>query len=178
MSKQIVKILLCFLFVLITTAPAFAQQKMDPILLDEPNDAIFNCKNDIFFEVSTQAAIGKQFAGRTAEDQYLYMTVKILYLAERSMKGLDRKSFSLIHINNDESQTEYPLNFALSMMSNRIKGNINFSEKTLKMPAYWTLDLVFNIDSTDKENWTLVFNPVDRGGKDSYCQINVPLYIK
>ena len=176
MIKQTLKILVCLMVFLMLAVPAFAQQKIDPILLDEANEAIFECKNDIFIEVSTQAAIGKQTASRTAEDQYLYMTVKILYLAEEPMQGLDRTSFNLIH-QTEEGVGEYPMNFAVTMMANRIKGNINMA-KTLKLPAFWTLDLIFNVDTTDKENWTLVFTPTDRGGSEAYCQIDVPLAVK
>ena len=177
MTKRTITILICLTFILLFTVPTFAQQKTDPILLDEPNDGIFDCKNDIFIEVSSQATLGKQTAGRTAEDQYLFMTVKILYLAEKPMQGLDRTSFTAIHTAEDGTRTEYPLNFAVTMIANRIKGNINMA-KTLKLPAYWTLDLVFNADTTDKNDWTLVFTPMDRGGSEPYCEINVPLAVK
>lgn len=175
--KRMIKITLCLMVLLFGAIPAFAQQKTDPILLDEPNDAVFDCKNDIFIEVSTPAAIGKQTAARTAEDQYLFMTVKVLYLAEQPMKGLDRASFTAFHTAEDGTTSEYPLNFAVSMISNRIKGNINMA-KTLKLPAFWTLDLVFNVDTTDKANWTLLFAPMERGTDTPYCEINVPLAVK
>ncbi len=177
MTKNILKSILFLSIFLMVSIPAFAQLKTDPILLDEPNDKIFDCKNDIFIEVSTQAAIGKQTASRTAEDQYLFMTVKILYLAEQPMAGLDKASFLAVHTAEDGSSKEYPLNFAVSMIANRTKGNINMA-KTLKLPAYWTLDLVFNVDTTDKSNWTLVFSPMERGGNEPYCRIDVPLAVK
>ena len=148
MMKHILKTFFVLCVFLMLTLPSMAQMKIDPILLDEPNDAIFDCKNDIFIEVSTQPMIGKQTANRTAEDQYLYMTVKILYLANQPMQGLDRTSFTVRHTAEDGSEAEYPLNFAVSMISNRIKGNINMA-KPLKLPAYWTLDLVFNVDTLE-----------------------------
>lgn len=177
MIKRILRTLIFLSVFLILCIPAMAQLKTDPILLDEENEAIFECKNDIFIEVSTQASIGKQTANRTAEDQYLFLTVKILYLAKQPMQGLDRSSFSLVHINEDGSRVEYPLNFAVSMIANRIKGNINMA-KTLKLPAFWTQDLVFNVDTLDKNNWTLVFTPTERGKKEAYCQIDVPLVVR
>ena len=177
MIKHILKTIFFLSVFLMLTLPSMAQLKIDPILLDEPNEAIFDCKNDIFIEVSTQPMIGKQTANRTAEDQYLYMTVKILYLADQPMQGLDRTSFSLLHAAEDGSETEYPLNFAVSMISNRIKGNINMA-KLLKLPAFWTQDLVFNVDTLDKSNWTLVFTPMERGGEEAYCRIDVPLTVK
>ncbi len=177
MIKRILKTFLFLCVFLMLTLPSLAQLKIDPILLDESNENIFNCKNDIFIEVSTPAMIGKQTANRTAEDQYLYMTIKILYLANQPTQGLDRTSFSALHIAEDGSQAEYPLNFAVSMISNRIKGNINMA-KLLKLPAYWTLDLVFNVDTTDKNNWTLIFEPTARGGDEAYCRIDVPLAVK
>lgn len=175
--RKTIKMLFFLLFLFVIVTPVFAQLKLDPILLDEENENIYNCKNDIFIEVSSQTAIGKQFAGRTAEDQYLYMTVKILYLAEQKMEGLDRKSFNLFHLDEEGNERIYPLNFAVTMMSNRIKQNINIA-KTLKLPAYWTLDLVFNVDTTNKDNWILKFTPMDRGTENIYCQIDVPLIIK
>ena len=177
MKKQIFTTLFCLTMILLFTTAASAQKKTDPILLDEPNEAVFDCKNDIFIEVSTQAAIGKQTAARTAEDQYLFMTVKLLYLAEQPMQGLDRASFTALHTAEDGTTSEYPLNFAVSMISNRIKGNINMA-KTLKLPAFWTLDLVFNVDTTDKANWTLLFAPMERGTDTPYCEISVPLAVK
>lgn len=177
MMKRFLTTLVRLAVFLMIAGSVSAQQRTDPILLDEANDAVFSCKNDIFIEVSQQAAIGKQTANRTAEDQYLFLTVKILYLADEPMQGLDRTCFSVQHTAEDGSRTEYPLNFAVSMISNRIKGNINMA-KTLKLPAFWTLDLVFNVDTLDKNNWTLVFTPMERGGNEAYCQIDVPLAVK
>ncbi len=177
MTKHILKTIVSFILFLIFTVPAFAQQKMDPILLDEPNENIYSCKNDIFIEVLTPAAIGKQFASRTAENQYFYLTVNILYLAEKPMAGLDRSSFCLIHMDDNNDEIVYPLNFAITMISNRIKGN-NSMNKNLKLPAFWKLDLVFDIDTLDKNNWTLVFAPTARGTNDTYCQIDVPLTVR
>ncbi len=168
--------MLCLLFLLITES-AFAQKKTDPILLDEYNEAVFDCNNDIFIEISTQPVIGKQFAARTAVDQYLFMTIKILYLAEKPMAGLDRTSFSLIHKTEEDEEKKYPLNFAVTMISNRIKGYTNMA-KLLKMPSYRTMDIVFNVDTTDKNNWTLIFTPMARGGSEPYCSINIPLTVK
>ncbi len=176
MTKHMLKTICCLLFLLITGS-SYAQGTTDPILLDEYNEAVFDCSNDIFIEISTQPVIGKQFAARTAVDQYLYMTVKILYLAEQPMAGLDRTCFSLIHSPEDAEETVYPLNFAVTMISNRIKGYTNMA-KPLKMPSYRTMDLVFNVDTTDKNNWTLIFTPMDRGGSEPYCSINVPLKVK
>ena len=177
MMKCIVKTIICLGIFLMLTIPACAQLKIDPILQEGTGEGIYDCKNDIFIEVSTPPMIGKQTASRTAEDQYLYMTVKILYLAEEKMEGLDRTSFKIIHNAEDGSTTEYPLNFAVTMIGNRIKGNTNMA-KTLKLPTYRTLDLVFNVDTIDKNNWTLVFCPMERGGEEPYCKIDVPLAVK
>ena len=178
MMKRIQILLFTLVLMLTAALPAMAVTgATDPILFDEPNDAVFGCLNDIFIEVSEQAMIGKQTANRTAEDNYLYLTVKILYLADTEMAGLDRTSFTLRHVGEDGSEQTYPLNFAVTMISNRIKGNINIA-KTLHLPSYWTENLVFNVDTTEKTGWTLVFTPTARGGDQPYCEIDMPLAVK
>lgn len=173
--KSVLKIfLLGILLICLFVIPCAAD--IDPILRDEPNEAVFECKNDIFIEVSEPAVIGKQTAQRTAEENFLYLTVKILYLAEEEMKGLDKASFSLKHVGENGEQV-YPLNFAISMISNRMK-NYTTMTKTLQLSSYWTLNLVFNVDAADKDNWTLIFTPTERGGSEAYCRIDVPLLVK
>ena len=168
-----------FLFILMAVFLLFpgavsAQRNLDPILVDQPSNFVFDCKNDIFIEISTQAVVGNVVAQRRAKNQFLAMTVKILYLAEKELDGLDKASFTLVHTEGDGSKTKYPLNYAMSMIATRNKGNYVSFGQTLKLPSYWTLDLVFDIDTLDRKNWELIFTPMSRGGTDVYCEIVVP----
>lgn len=168
-----------FLFILLTVflmSPGIvsAQRNLDPILVDQPSNYVFDCKNDIFIEISTQAVVGNVVAQRVAKNQFLSMTVKILYLADKELNGLDKASFTLVHTEGDGSRKEYPLNFAMSMIATRNKGNYVSFGQPLKLPSYWTMDLVFDIDTLDRKNWELIFTPMSRGGNDVYCEIVVP----
>ncbi len=176
--KRIHILLFALVLFLAAALPALAVTgATDPILFDEPNDAVFGCLNDIFIEIYEQPMIGKFTANRTADNNYLYLTVKILYLAETEMNGLDRSSFSLRHVSGDGSEQTYQLNFAVTMISNRIKDNISIG-RILHLPTYWREDLVFDVDTTDKTGWTLVFAPTARGGDQPYCEIDVPLKVR
>ena len=60
MTKNILKSILFLSIFLMVSIPAFAQLKTDPILLDEPNDKIFDCKNDIFIESARRLQSGSR----------------------------------------------------------------------------------------------------------------------
>ncbi|MBQ4512329.1 MAG: hypothetical protein II969_05010 [Anaerolineaceae bacterium] len=173
MKNKLKTFLLLYLFLLFPCGVS-AQKNLDPILVDQPSPYVFECKNDIFLEISTQAVVGNVVAQRVAKFTYMSMTVKVLYLAEQEMQGLDKESFTLVHTSEDGSKTKYPMNFAISMIATRNKANHVSFGQTLKLPTYWTFDLVFDIDTLDKKNWELVFTPMPRGGGEAYCEIVVP----
>ncbi len=97
MKKKSILLLLLFLFS--NVLPCFAN--IDPILLDEPNENVFGCKNDIFIELMEKPAIGKNTSGRNAVNNYMYFKTKVLFLAEAKWPALDKDSFSLIYVNEE-----------------------------------------------------------------------------
>ncbi len=178
MKKRTLTIMLClFLFLFKVQAGIAAPWFEDPILFDMPSDKVYDCRNDIFIEIIEDPMIGRNISNRTAEDNFLYLTVRFLYLAEPEMAGFDKTSFTVRHISEENIQTSYPLNFMVTMLTNRMKSNAKLTGR-LRLPTYGTLTLVFDVDTTNKNNWELVFTPTERGSSVSYCEIDVPLKVR
>ena len=178
MTKGMMKSVLFLILFLVCVQTGFAASWFDdPIIYDEPNEKVFDCRNDIFIEVVEDPVISKNVSNRTAENNFLYLTVRVLYLADEEMAGLDKSSFILSRRTEDNTEVRYPLNFMVTMLTNRMRG---FSKLTgrLYLPSYRTLSLVFDVDTNDKQNWELVFLPTERGSSTSYCEINVPLKVR
>ncbi len=160
---------------LITLLPCSAD--IDPILLNKPNDAVFGCRNDIFFEFLDDAVISKTVCGRVTDAFYLYFKAEILFLVEESWDGIDKSSFRLRHISQDGTQETYPLDYAITMNT-----NLRYEWKTLSDRLYFTsltpYYLVFKVPSMVTVGWTLLFSPTQRGGTTPYCEIEIPLKVR
>ena len=109
MNKAAISIFI--FFVLLLVFPCFAD--VDPILLDEPNENVFGCKNDIFIELMEKPVIGKSTSGRNAVDNYLYFKTEILFLASDTWDGIDKNSFWVKHTSEDETEEYFPVDFAI-----------------------------------------------------------------
>ena len=156
--------------------PCMAYDVVDPILLDEPNEKVFGCKNDIFIELLQKEMISKVASGRTASEYFILFPVEFLFLVDDTWAGVDRSSFSLKHTDPDGSVTFYPLNYALSMMSN-LKVHWPLFSKPLKFTDLRLTNLVFNVPYV-LDGWTLIFRPTARGASFPYCEIEVPLNLR
>ena len=149
----------------------------DPILLDEPNENVFGCENDIFIELMEKASIGKNTAGRNAVDNFLYVKTEVLFLADETWNGIDKNSFKLRHTAEDGTTEEFPLNFAITTLSNLRNGWASLAEG-MYFTSLSTINLVFDVNITDKEGWTLLFSPSERGSGKVYCDMEIPLPVK
>ena len=174
MKRTLLMIIIAVL-ILLTALPCGADT--DPILLDEPNENVFGCENDIFIELMEKASIGKNTAGRNAVDNFLYVKTEVLFLADETWNGIDKNSFKLRHTAEDGTTEEFPLNFAISTLSNLRNGWAGFGDE-LFFTSLSTINLVFDVDTTDKEGWTLLFSPSERGSGKAYCDMEIPLPVK
>ena len=173
--KQIFPILTVLIILITAAAPCAAY--IDPILLNEPNDAVFGCKNDIFIEFMNSPVITASLGGRRAADNYLFFQIEMLFLVDDTWNGIDKTSFTVRHTGPDGTQEEFPLAYAARMITN-LKQNMRILSDKIAFTSLYNYILVFNVTSTDREGWTLLFRPSERGDRDSYCEIEVPLTIR
>ena len=170
-------LMLMLLVIILSAAVSCASAEIDPILLDEPNEKVFSCKNDIFFELLDPPSISKVASGRNASDYFMVLRAEILFLVDGHWEGIDRNSFLLKWTDPDGKETLFPLNYAISMMSNQKVAWYTFSE-----PYDFTdlrkTNLVFDVTPYTFDGWTLVFRPTERGSDTAYCEINIPLIFK
>ena len=160
---------------ILVSAITCAAEKVDPILLNEPNEAVFGCKNDIFIELTKPVSISKVASGRTAADYFIIIEAEILFLIDGRWNGIDRNSFTLKHTENDGTTTIFPLNYAVSMMANQKVTWHIFSEAYEFTDLHHT-NLIFNVPYL-LEGWSLLFRPMERGSNAPYCEIEIPLQV-
>ena len=152
--------------------PCCAQ--IDPILINEPNPKVFDCKNDIFFEFLETPVIDRSTSGRTARGFFLMFKAEILFLAERGWDGIDKNSFSVKHTGKDGTEEVFPLDFATSMFINLRHGWKTFSDR-LFFTSLTSYFLVFDVGIYSQEGWTLLFRPTERGKITPYCEVEIPI---
>ncbi len=169
--------ILFMLIVLLLPATGICFAEADPILVSEPNENVFACGEDVYIELLDAPIIAKQAFGRTAEENYMSFKVRMLFLADVAWEAIDKNSFSLIYEDAEGKETDYPLDYAISMLSNRRNG-WNSLSSIVDYPAYFTMSLVFDVGSTEKESWTLVFRPTERGAEEPLCESLIPLNVK
>ncbi len=174
--KKIILILFLTLSVFSFVPPCMAYNVVDPILIDEPNEKVFGCKNDIYIEILQKEIISKVASGRTATEYFILFPVEVLFLVNDTWEGIDRTSFSLKLTDKDGNETFYPLNYAFSMMSN-LKVHWPLFSKPLKFTDLRLTNLVFNVPYV-LDGWTLVFRPTARGASAPYCEIDIPLNLR
>ncbi len=171
-----------YIYFLLTALLMFAaipcSANIDPILLDEPNDAVFSCKNDIFIEFMNDPVFLKTLGERRAEGNYLVFRIEMLFLIEARWSGIDRFGFSVEHVDGNGTKEVYPLDYATSMITNLKYDTRTFSDP-ISFASLFNYYLVFDVPSTDRAGWTFVFEPKARGREtDPYCEIRVPLTIR
>lgn len=175
--KKSALIILFAAVILSTVLPCMAIDVTDPILRDEENEAVFRCGEDIFIEIKDAPTLGKSVSSRNAVDNYLHFSIQLLYLSNDVWAGIDKNSFHLAHIDPEQNEEDYPLNFAVSMITNRMKKYNTFGDM-LEVPSYRTIYLVFDVTGNDKNGWSLVFSPAERGKTEPVCSVTVPLTVK
>ena len=172
--KKTIFILLCLFVLLITVTVCLADEYVDPILLTDPHPNVFSCKNDIFIEIPARPTIGKTASMRYTNKFFIEFKAEILFLLEESWNGIDRTSFSLKYTNADGVETSYPLDYAISMMSNMKNSWFTFA-KPYEFADLRFTSLIFEVDPYDTQGWTFVFRPTERGSNVPYCEVSIPL---
>ena len=163
--------------IILMSAAAPCSAVIDPILLDEPNDAVFGCLNDIFIEFLTEPVLTTTFSGRRAAGNYLFFRMEMLFLANDMWEGIDKNSFSVKHTDKNGWEEEYPLDYAATTLTN-LKQDLKLLSDQITLPSLFSYVLVFDVPTADKDGWTFLFRPMERGSHESYCEIEVPLIIR
>ena len=173
MKKAVISTFITLMFLIVV--PCFAD--VDPILLDEPNENVFGCRDDIFIELMEKPVIGKSTSGRVAVDNFLYFKTEILFLANDKWDGIDKNSFWVKYSSEDGTEEYFPLDFAITTLTN-LKNGWNTLSEPIDFTYLSTINLVFDVIPTDRNGWTFFFRPTERGSDSSYCEIEIPLTIR
>lgn len=169
-------LILLILILLLGAAFSAEAVDIDPILIDKPSVFVYECSENLFFEVLVDPIIEYNTGGRQAENEYFILTAEFLFLEEKSWSGLDKNSFELRHTLPDGTVEVYPLNYMITSMLALKNGWLTFSD-TLDFGSLLKMTLVFDINTLSKTGWTLVFHPAERGGQ-AFCEVEIPLKVR
>lgn len=170
---------LVLLFFLLFVIPAAAQSdlsEIDPILIDEPNEKVFQCGEFLFLELPEPVHTAYSYLGQHAEERFLFFKTELLFLEKTGWNALDKNSFQLEHTGSDGSVNTYSLNYVMTTAA-----SLDYGWKSLSAPLNHTsllkYILVFDGPFVLRGNWKLIFQPAERGG-ERYCSIEIPLKIQ
>lgn len=175
---NVMRKLCLFLLMIISAMGRFdsSRAQIDPILLDEPNDKVFQCGELLFIELPEPAQINYSVAGRSGNAYFIFFKTEVLFLEETGWNGLDKSSFVLVQTDEEGTETSYPLDLVVTSLA-----SLQFGWKSLSAPLYHTsltkYILAFDVPTADTKNWSLLFRPAERGGQ-AYCEIQIPVYFK
>lgn len=173
--KKTIIFLLSILLLLISVLVCSAAD-IDPILLDQPSPLVYECSEDLFFEVLVDPVMEYATGGRRAENLFFFLTAEFLYLEDGTWKGLDKNSFELRHLRADGKEETFPLNYVMTVMASMKNGWLTFSDN-IPFATLMKMNLVFDVNTLDKNGWTLIFRPAERGGEPA-CEIEIPLKVR
>ena len=168
--------LFLFLLMAVLTAvlPCAGQiSKVDPILLTTPNPRVFECTEELVLELLVEPRIEYTLGGRDAKNYFLYLTVEFLYLQDFPWNGLDKNSFHLKHVDSAGQEQLIPLDYMMTAMMSMKNGWRTMADQ-LDFPSLLKFVLVFDVETMDREGWSLVFQPAQRGSEPS-CTTEIPL---
>ena len=167
------ELLFAVLILLCSFLPCAAD--IDPILVDKPYPTVFECSPDMFIEVPGIAYISYNLGDRAAEKYFLYFKAEVLYLEEEIWDGIDKSSFLLKHTTSEGSVTQYALNYMMTARESLIN-----EWPTMSDPLFFgwllPLNLVFDVPKMEKDGWSLIFRPAERGG-NAVCEIEIPIEV-
>ena len=164
-----------FLALFLTGFACCFSEDVDPILIDKPSEYVFECGDNIFFEIISNVVIDKTASGRYTDDYYLTFSAEILFLEDEPWKGIDKESFVLRFVDAEGNGSEYPLNYMMTNMAG-MKNSWNTFSDTLKFAELRKVSLIFDVNRTEKRGWSLLFRPAERGG-EAVCELEIPLRI-
>ena len=108
-------LILLILILLLGAAFSAEAVDIDPILIDKPSVFVYECSENLFFEVLVDPIIEYNTGGRQAENEFFILTAEFLFLEEKSWSGLDKNSFELRHTLPDGTVEVYPLNYMMTV---------------------------------------------------------------
>ena len=168
------ELLFAVLILLCSFLPCAAD--IDPILVDKPFPTVYECSPDMFIEVPGVAYISYNLGDRAAEKFFLYFKAEVLYLQEGIWDGLDKSSFVLKHTSSDGLEIRYALNYMMTARESLVNKWPTMSEP-LSFGWLLPMNLVFNIPQMERNGWSLVFRPAERGG-EAVCEIEIPIKVR
>ena len=169
--------LILSILVIMTAAAVPCAADIDPILLNEPNDAVFECGDDIFVEFLSEPVLTPTLSGRRAVNNFLFFRMEMLFLADARWNGIDKTSFSVKHTAPDGTEEIYPLDYASTMIGN-LKQDLKTLSDTISTTSLFYYNLVFDVNETDREGWSFLFAPKERGEQTAFCEIEIPLTVR
>lgn len=175
--KRISFLLLVILSLCFTAFPSAADDYVDPILVNAPHPDVYGCENNIFIKLTAIPTLGKTASTRYTANYFIELKAEILFLLEDPWDGIEKTSFTLKHTDADGKETLYPLNYAISMMSNLKNSWFTFDEP-YEFADLRLTSLIFEVIPYTFDGWTFVFSPTPRGSGEAYCKIEIPLAFK
>ena len=163
---------LLILIIVFGAALPAAAADVDPILLDRPSSLVFECGENLFFEVLVNPVIEYSTGGRHAENQFFFLTAELLFLEDRAWDGLDKSGFVLKHTTS-KGEELYPLNYMMTMMLG-LKNRWKTISDPLVFGDLLKMTLVFDVQTLDRNGWSLLLNLAERG-RTPVCEVEVPL---
>lgn len=150
--------------------------EIDPILVDKPDPNVFECGENMFIEIPSSAYISYAADKSENADYYLFLHAKILYLEEKEWDGIDKSSFIVRHQGKDGTAESFPLNYMMTARESLVN-----EWPTMSYPVIFgwllPLNLIFDVPTMEKDGWTLVFQPAERGG-NAVCEVEIPIRIR
>ena len=150
--------------------------EIDPILVDEPHPSVFECSPNLFIEIPGEAFISYSLGDRAAENYFFFFKAEVLYLEEEIWNGIDKSSFLLKHTYADGSAAQYDLNYMMTARESLIN-----EWPTMSAPLFFSwllpLNLVFDVPAAEKDGWSLIFRPAERGGS-AVCEVEIPIQVR
>ena len=148
---------------------------IDPILADKPNLSVYECSGNMYMEIPGTAYIFNSIGEVNAGNYFFFVKAEVLYLEDGIWDGIDESSFVLKHINGEEQEELFPLNYMMTARESLVNEWPTFSE-----PLFfgWLLpiNLVFDVPDDPSGGWSLLFRPAERGGSP-VCEIEIPLKV-
>ena len=131
----------------------------------------YPCGDDLSFMIVYQPIMTKAQSGQTAEGMFILFRAQIQNKMNRALTGLKYESFTLT---NERTGEVYPLSGFFSTITSTLWSLGLFRDQ---IQAGNTLDtyLVFDVQGSAKDPWTLNFAPIERYSDEMFTPIRVSL---
>ena len=133
----------------------------------------YPCGNDLSFMIVYQPIMSRSQSGQTADGMFLSFRVWIQNKSGRTIDGLRYESFTLSKELNGMEIT-FPLSGLMSTVTSDMWEMKNLRTQILPGAQLDTW-LVFDVDGTYNETWTLNFVPIERFSDVQFTPIRITL---